>query len=49
MTREWNVYWNEDGEPWAIFLNGHQYDLRTLKSLACFASFKQGLANVATA
>lgn len=30
--RDWNFYWDADGEPWAIFLHGHDHDLRTLKS-----------------
>lgn len=30
--RDWNFYWGVDGEPWAIFLHGHNHDLRTLKS-----------------
>lgn len=34
-VRDWNAYYNEDGEPWAIFLHGHDHDLRTLRSLAC--------------
>lgn len=33
--REWNAYYNSDGEPWAIFLFGHDHDLRTLRSVAC--------------
>lgn len=33
--RDWTVYWNEDGEPWAIFLDGHEHDLRTLRSVTC--------------
>jgi hypothetical protein len=33
--RDWTVYCNEDGEPWAIFLDGHDHDLRTLRSLNC--------------
>lgn len=35
MRREWNAYYNTDGEPWAIFLFGHDHDLRTLRSIAC--------------
>jgi len=31
-ARDWIFYWNEDGEPWAIFLHGHDHDLRTIKS-----------------
>lgn len=33
--REWTSYSNEDGEPWAVFLHGHDHDLRTIRSLAC--------------
>jgi hypothetical protein len=33
--REWTVYTNEDGEPWAIFLHGHGHDLRTIRSIGC--------------
>lgn len=34
-VREWNVYYDVDGALWAIFLDGHDHDLRTLRSLTC--------------
>lgn len=37
--RDWTAYYNEDGEPWAIFVHGH-VDLRTIKSIACKQEMK---------
>ena len=39
--RDWIVYYDEDGAPWAIFLYGHDHDLRTLRSLACKEEMRQ--------
>jgi len=33
--RQWNAYYNVDGDPWAVFLYGHDHDLRTLRSITC--------------
>lgn len=38
--REWTVYCDEDGEPWAIFLDGH-VDLRTIRSNVCKTEMKE--------
>jgi hypothetical protein len=39
--REWTFYWDADGEPWAIFLDGHDHDLRTLKSVTVKNEIRQ--------
>lgn len=41
VTREWTCWSDEDGEPWAVFLYGHDHDLRTLRSLNCKAEMKK--------
>jgi hypothetical protein len=33
--RQWTAFYDVDGALWAIFLDGHDHDLRTLRSLAC--------------
>ena len=35
--REWIAYCTVDGEPWAVFLRGHDHDLRVLQSTGCKA------------
>jgi hypothetical protein len=42
-TREWTALSNEDGEPWAVFLYGHDHDLRTINSLNCKAEMKKAV------
>jgi hypothetical protein len=46
ITREWTAYCNEDGEPWAVFINGH-VDLRTIRSKACRAEMKEAFEKFA--
>lgn len=43
QARDWTVYFDEDGAPWAIFIHGHA-DLRTIKSNACRAEIKDAFA-----
>lgn len=35
QKRDWNVFYDVDGDLWAIFLYGHDHDLRTLRSVTC--------------
>lgn len=39
-SREWNAYYDVDGNPWAVFLHGHDHDLHTLRSAACKAEMR---------
>lgn len=43
IQRDWTVYFDCDGLPWAIFIHGHT-DLRTIKSNACRAEMKDAWA-----
>lgn len=45
--RDWACYCDEDGEPWAIFLAGHEHDLRTLRSVECRSEMKQAFKKFA--
>ena len=44
-ARDWTVYVNDNGYPWAIFLDGHDHDLRTLRSLACKEEIRKAFAD----
>lgn len=45
--RNWTCYCNEDGEPWAIFLDGHDHDIRKLRSKACRAEMREAFIKFA--